>query len=176
MRCNRFWCRGRSGQSLVEFALTLPMLLLLIVNVVNFGGLFYSAITVANAARGGSQYLVLGGATIGAPGHANASLIHDLIVADSVTLLNPANVSVRACKENKVNPSASICSTFGSAVFAGNPTLDSRTEANFYTMAWVDVEYTYEPYVPLFTMPVLGVPLTTPPTTLRSRSVMRMLQ
>jgi hypothetical protein len=156
--------------------MTFPVLMLLFVNVVNFGGLFYSAITVVNAARNGSQYLVLGGATIGAPGHANASLIHDLVVADSATLLNPANVSVRACKENKVNPSASLCSTFGSAVFTTNPTLDSRGEANFYTMAWVDVQYDYEPYISLFTVPVLGVPLTTPPTTLRSRSVMRMLQ
>jgi hypothetical protein len=152
------------------------MLLLLIVNVVNFGGLFYSAITVANAARNGSQYLALGGATIGAPGHTSASLIHDLIVADSVTLLNPANVSVRACKENKVTPSASLCTTFGGAAFTTNPTLDARSEAVFFAMAWVDVQYDYEPYIPLFTVPVLGVPLTTPPTTLRSQSVMRMLQ
>jgi hypothetical protein len=69
-----------------------------------------------------------------------------------------------------------LCETFGSAVFLANPALDSRTEATFYAMAWVDVQYSYEPYIPLFTVPVLGVPLTTPPTTLRSRSVMRMLQ
>ncbi len=36
-----------AGQSLVEFALVLPLLFLLIVNAINFGGFFYAWITVA---------------------------------------------------------------------------------------------------------------------------------
>src|SRR4051794_26574796 len=46
-----------AGQSLVECALVIPLLLLLIVNVVNFGAFLYAWITVANAARTGAQYL-----------------------------------------------------------------------------------------------------------------------
>ena len=44
-----------SGQALIEFSLVLPLLLLLIVNVVNFGGLLYAWVTVSNAARTGAQ-------------------------------------------------------------------------------------------------------------------------
>ncbi len=167
-------CSG--GQSLVEFALTLPVLLLLIANVVNFAGLFYSAITVTAAARHGSQYLVLAGASIGAPSAPPASLVYDLVTDDSLTLLNPANLSVRACRENKVDPTNHLCTTFGGYIFTTNPPLDLRDEGDLYALGWVDVRYTFEPYIPLFTLPVLGIPLTTPPTTVSSRSVMRMLQ
>ena len=45
----------QTGQSLIEFALSLPFLLLLIVNTVNFGGYVFATITVASAARAGSQ-------------------------------------------------------------------------------------------------------------------------
>ncbi len=43
--------RASKGHSLVEFSLILPFLFLLIVNVVNFGGMLYAWVTVANAAR-----------------------------------------------------------------------------------------------------------------------------
>ena len=49
------------GQSLVELALILPLLFLLIVNVVNFGGVFFAWIAVADAARTGAQYWITGG-------------------------------------------------------------------------------------------------------------------
>lgn len=45
------------GQSLVEFALTLPLLLLIIFGVFDLGRLFYVKITVINAAREGARYL-----------------------------------------------------------------------------------------------------------------------
>src|SRR5438309_6565028 len=51
---------SRDGQALIEFALVLPLLFLLIVNVVNFGGLFYAVITTSNAARSGAQYMTMG--------------------------------------------------------------------------------------------------------------------
>ena len=47
------------GHSLIEFALILPLLFLLIVNVVNFGSFLYAAITVANAARAGAEYAMI---------------------------------------------------------------------------------------------------------------------
>ena len=49
----------RKGQALVEFALIVPMVFLLAVNAVNFGGFIFAWITVANAARAGAQYIVL---------------------------------------------------------------------------------------------------------------------
>ncbi len=177
MKRFRWFRAGSSGQALVEFALSFPFMLLLIANVVNFGGLFYATTTIANAARHGSQYLVLAGASVGMPAPPAASLVHDVIVKDTGALLNPASLVVRACREDKANPLTPKCTTFPTTGGSfPNPPLDTRLEGPLYVLGWVDVQYTYQPYIPIFTIPVLGIPLTTPPATLRSRSIMRMLQ
>lgn len=43
--------RGRRGQSLVEFALVIPVFLLILFAIFDFGALLYSRMTVINAAR-----------------------------------------------------------------------------------------------------------------------------
>ena len=53
MRKNR---KSDNGNATVEFALLLPLMLLLVLGVVDFARLFYAAITVASAARAGVQY------------------------------------------------------------------------------------------------------------------------
>jgi len=45
------------AQSLVEFALVLPMLLLLILGAMDFGRMFYAKMVLTNAAREGANYL-----------------------------------------------------------------------------------------------------------------------
>jgi len=45
------------GQSLVEFALVLPVLLLLVLGTMDFARLFSTKITLTNAAREGANYL-----------------------------------------------------------------------------------------------------------------------
>jgi len=49
-------CQPR-GQSLVEFALLLPILLLLVLGAMDFGRMFSTKITLTNAAREGANYL-----------------------------------------------------------------------------------------------------------------------
>jgi Flp pilus assembly protein TadG len=44
------------GQSLAEFAMVAPVLMLLLVGVADFGRVFYTAIELNNAARAGTQY------------------------------------------------------------------------------------------------------------------------
>jgi len=44
------------GQSAVEFALLLPVLMLILFGVVDLGRVFFAAITIANAARAGVRY------------------------------------------------------------------------------------------------------------------------
>ena len=58
------WLRNRRapasssrGQSLVEFALILPVLILIIYGVFDLGRAFYAVITVANASREGARYM-----------------------------------------------------------------------------------------------------------------------
>src|SRR4051812_37717942 len=55
------------GQALIEFVFVLPILFLLIVNLVNFGGFFYASIAVANAARAGANYAILGASSVAGP-------------------------------------------------------------------------------------------------------------
>lgn len=52
--------RSRPGQTLVEFALTLPILLLLIFGIIEFGRIFQAWVTVQNAARTAARYGVTG--------------------------------------------------------------------------------------------------------------------
>ncbi|OGO18769.1 MAG: hypothetical protein A2Z14_06360 [Chloroflexi bacterium RBG_16_48_8] len=45
-----------SGQELVEFAIVLPLLLLVTFGVLDLGRIFHAAITITNAAREGARY------------------------------------------------------------------------------------------------------------------------
>ena len=49
-------CSAQEGQSLVELALLLPILLLIMTGVLDLGRAFHAYITVVNAAREGARY------------------------------------------------------------------------------------------------------------------------
>jgi hypothetical protein len=51
--------RGQEGSAAVEFAIVLPVLLLIIAGLFDFGWAFYWKETVANASRGGARYASL---------------------------------------------------------------------------------------------------------------------
>lgn len=51
--------KSSKGQSLVEFALILPILVLVIVGVFDLGRAFFALITINNAAREGARYATL---------------------------------------------------------------------------------------------------------------------
>ncbi|HLB45639.1 MAG TPA: TadE/TadG family type IV pilus assembly protein, partial [Anaerolineales bacterium] len=59
-RLIRFLRRGRSAQSMVEFALTLPLLLLIIFGVIEFGRLIQAWLAIENSARFAVRYAVTG--------------------------------------------------------------------------------------------------------------------
>jgi Flp pilus assembly protein TadG len=83
----RRW-RRQSGQSMVEFALVLPVFIILLAGIIDFGFMFYSRISVINAAREGARSAVTAvdnPVTI-------PSLVDSSVVAVS-TALNPANLS-----------------------------------------------------------------------------------
>jgi len=164
--------RGRRGQSLIEFALVLPLIFLLIVNTVNFGAFFYAWITVASAARTGAQYMVLGGASATAPGEATPAQIAAIVRNDAASLPNAQSLQVTVCTNNDgvMQPvsggSGGGCSTSSLA----------DPEPEQYVLATVDVTYTYQPLIPLWDFPALGVHATLPPTTIHRTAAMRMIQ
>jgi Flp pilus assembly protein TadG len=155
------------GQALVEFALVLPLVFLLIVNAVNFGAFLFAWITVANSARAGVQYMARGRATVGTPTPATAAQITALITSDVSSLINRASLAVRICKNNN---SIQTCSGPGGFVAPADP------EPSKYTLASVDVSYTYTPVIPSWNFPGLGIHATLPSTTIHRQASMRMLQ
>ena len=76
--------KGQLGQGLVEFALIIPLFLLLVFAMVDFGMGFYSWITVTNAAREGAR--------VGAVRADSATITQR--VKDTAGSLNNANLSV----------------------------------------------------------------------------------
>jgi len=164
--------RGEAGHSLIEFALLLPLLFLVLVNAINFGGFFFAWITMANAARSGSQYASLAGATVSAPAPATSAQIYNVVTQDISALPNRSSLAVRVCTNTN---GIVACEQTGSGSFT-NPAADTRPEASLYVMTWVDVKYTYQPLIPAFNFANLGIHATLPPTTLHRQAVMRRLQ
>lgn len=152
----------KTGQALVEFALIVPLVFLLAVNAANFGGLLFAWITVANAARAGGQYMVMSSASPGPPTPATLSQITTLVTNDISSLMNRSSLVVAICTNKTA--AANACTTF------------VDPEATAYTLATVDVTYTYKPFIPLFSFPDLGISATLPSSTIHRKAVMRMLQ
>jgi Flp pilus assembly protein TadG len=152
----------KEGQALVEFALIIPLVFLLAVNAVNFGGFLFAWITVANAARAGAQYMILSSASPGPPTAATLAQITTLVTNDVTSLLNRSSVVVAICTNNTA--AANGCT----ALF--------DPEAPAYSLATVDVTYTYKPFIPLFSFPKLGIGATLPTGTVHRKAVMRMMQ
>jgi len=152
----------REGQALIEFALLIPLVLLLAVNAVNFGGFIFAWITVANAARDGAQYMVMSADSPGQPTPATLALITTLVTNDMTSLLNRSSLVVAICT-NKTAAANGCTSLYD-------------PEAPTYTLATVDVTYTYKPFIPLFSFPVLHISATLPATAIHRKAVMRMLQ
>ena len=164
----RIVSRRCEGQALVEYALTLPFILLLVVNVVNFGGFFYGWITMANAARAGAEYAILGGASVGAIEPANGGQIINMITQDISSLPNSSTLVVSICQ----NYNGTITSLAGSC-----SAIPTDPEPTNYVLTTVDTTYTYKPFIPAgFQFPGLGIYATLPPTTVHRRTVMRSIQ
>lgn len=58
--CARGFYRRKEGQSLVEFALVLPMLLLIVMAIIDMGRVFHATIVVQEAARDAVRYASVG--------------------------------------------------------------------------------------------------------------------
>lgn len=152
----------RSGQALVEFALIIPLVLVLAVNAVNFGGFLFAWITVAAAARDGADYMIMSSASPGSPTPATNAEVTALVTADVASLLNKSSVAVATC--TNATSASNSCTTL------------SDPEAPNYTLAAVDVTYTYNPFIPLFSFPKWGISATLPSGTIHRKVVMRMMQ
>ena len=172
--------RDSNGQALIEFALMVPLIFLLIINGVNFGGFIYSWITISNAARAGAEYASMGSAYASYPSLATLSQITTLIQNETSSLpgASTTNPAVAICENQNgtaisyppTNPTTS-CS--GTAPPNDPETITGVSGASLYTTVAIDVTYTYTPFVPAFS--VAGFGIVSPPGTVHRRTVMRVL-
>jgi Flp pilus assembly protein TadG len=148
------------------------VILLLIVNVVNYGGLLYVWISVANAARTGAQYFTTGGATVTGGTPPALSSVSAVVLRDLQTLPNASGAQVCVSTSTSV---AVSCNT-GTAPGSAPPAADAPegSPAVTYVTGAVDVTYTYQPIIPLWTLQ--GVSATLGATAIHRQAKMRVLQ
>jgi Flp pilus assembly protein TadG len=94
----RLW-KSEQGVELIEFALVLPMLLLVVLGIVEFGFLFQRYEVLSNAAREGARMAVLPGYTepdidTRVVAYANASGVNNPALTAADVLVQDANVAM----------------------------------------------------------------------------------
>ena len=90
--------KREKGQSAVEFALVLPILLLIVCGILDFGWLFYNQLSVENACREGAR--------VGCVNAQDAQL--DQIVTDKVEAILPKNLNSVVVDSKLTNPTSPL--------------------------------------------------------------------
>src|SRR6266536_2328722 len=119
--------RDSEGQSLVETALVVPLLVLLVLNVVNFGYFFLIMVNLTGAARTSTLYAIEGSATPvpggsiassgGASPTTNKSSVTYLIYQDLTgALWNPTGITVQVCSQANITSAGSGVNTTNGAL------------------------------------------------------------
>lgn len=143
--------KGSRGQSLVETALLVPLLLVLILNAVNFGYFLLVTLNLTSATRNGIEYAIEGSSTpangalpgAGSLSQTNATTIRALI-AQELGAFNNGNLNVQVCSLSLGNNGSgqSNCDPSGVSTHA-----DPEPAAGF-VLNRVDVSYTFNTLVP----------------------------
>ena len=170
--------RGNSGQALIETALVLPLLLMIVLNAVNFAYFFLMALNITSASRSAGIYSVMGGATpaaiplpIGGPATTTTTVSYLAYQDLTGAVYAPStNAGVQVCSKSvgilnagKANMQAA-CTTYGSV--GSFPAADVDPEKNAaktapaFLLNRVDVAYQFSPIIPLapFNIMALATP------------------
>lgn len=132
--------RSERGQSLVEFALVLPLLLVFLLGVADFGRVFTASITVEAAARNGAEaaaqeYLQLSKKSGGVLNAADYAALHkvalDAVCAESDPLPNKVVVS-----GNCTMPLTAVCIHDGVDPGCGSEADPSLTQCSAVNGGW----------------------------------------
>ena len=179
----RGWRPGSSGQAMLETILMMPLMLLVVLNAVNFGYFYMVALNLTAATRSGVEYSILGSSSPGGPSLPAATsstacptcTVSYLAYQDINGGLNNSSASkVQVCSavlgttgsgstktvNCQVCPSSSGTCTSGSGTGVA-PAADP--EAPTFLLNRVDVSYTFQPLLPqaLFGLTLLASPICT---------------
>jgi Flp pilus assembly protein TadG len=149
--------RDRRGQSLLETALLLPLLLTIVFNAVNIGYFFLICLNLTVAPRQGAQYSIQGPAgqsQLQLPGAASVGSLISESFTGAVGSASSTNTSIRVCSaalglnnlgQSNQMPNCQV--TYGSGVFPGLTAADADPEAPFMVLNRVDIQYTVTPLI-----------------------------
>lgn len=124
--------------ALVETALLFPLLLVLMLNAVNFGMYIYAWVTLDNAARAVLEYRVYTGVVLGFPPSPSVTQMQNLVTGEVSSLPNSGSVTWVVCSNTN---GTTGCEGPGTA-FA--PVSDPQQPTK-YTLYSAKVWYTFQP-------------------------------
>lgn len=145
--------RREQGQSLLETALSMPLLLGVAFNLINFAYFWFMVLALAAAPRMGVQFSAQGGASVSTSSAPSTTAVSQVVYDNMTHLVKGAtstNTAVRVCSGTSsagVDPNTHIagCDSFGpSFSFAANT---ADPEAPSFVLNRVDVEYTVTPII-----------------------------
>ncbi|WDL99479.1 pilus assembly protein [Alicyclobacillus sp. ALC3] len=130
------------GQALLEFALVLPILLLLVLGIVSFGLYINADVTIQQAARIGARAASIG-ATLGCPGDSAKAQIQ-----------SGSSATVYGVVDDQINQGVGLSTGSGSSakqVLTPTPTIVTNPNgtAGANSIVTVTVAMTYNPIVPI---------------------------
>ncbi len=144
--------RQDEGQSLLETAIAMPLLLGIAFNLINLGYFWFVVLSLAAAPRQGVQYSAQGGASITTATTPSASAVSTLVfdnMTNGVHGATNSNTGVRVCSTSvgvDPNTHVALCSSFGKSFAFSAVAVDP--EAPVFVLHRVDVGYTVTPVIP----------------------------
>jgi Flp pilus assembly protein TadG len=140
------------GQSLLETAVAMPLLLGIAFNLINLGYFWFMVLTLAAAPRQGVQYSTQGGVAATTTASPSATAVSNLVYENMTNAVHGAtnsNTSVRVCSSTVGVDSTThiaLCNSFGpGATFTA---VAADPEAPVFVLNRVDVTYTVSPIIP----------------------------
>lgn len=150
----RLFLRKRSdeGQSLLETAVAMPLLLGIAFNIINLGYFWFTILTMSAAPRVAVEYSAQGSVSASTTAAPSAGTVSTLVYDNMTHAINgstSSNTSVRVCSTSVGVDAAtgkSLCSSFGPSFSFNANTADP--EEPVFVLNRVDVGYTVTPLIP----------------------------
>lgn len=151
LRCWLSRRRDDEGQSLLETALSMPLLLGVAFNIINFSYFWFMILTLSAAPRMGVQYATQGGQSSSTSSGPSATAVSTLVydnMTNAVVGSTTSNTAVRVCSNSVGVGSGGVaqCQSFGPAFSFS--TVAADPEQPVFVLNRVDVEYTVKPLIP----------------------------
>jgi Flp pilus assembly protein TadG len=170
--------KNSRGQSLVETALIVPLLLILILNAINFGYFLLVTLNLTSATRNGIEYAIQGSSTpanasLPSPGApSSAGTVSYLIYQELAGLKGASTIQVQVCSlsvptsdDTSTITSCQTCTNSGCSNSAAPSGLVADPEAAIgFALNRIDVSYTFNTLIPSapFNLVVGALPLCQP--------------